>query len=268
MTIHERIRHRRKECGLSADAVAEQLGVSRATIYRYESAEINNMGIDKIEPLARVLRTTPEYLMGWTDQPIKRKSALIISNRIAPSEMELQDLPRNLQKRCSELNLSFNFLAARTGINESILQEYAKGEFKHLTPTRLESLAESLNISINELLGWHELGHGIDNSYGALYDLLSYLGYEYETTQTPQSEIDEYLSQGYELIDDGVSEIDRIRSRKTNACYQVKPEQLTEMMTDLNKYMEFLIQKLISQCPEIDADDGRTYYRVRDYPDD
>lgn len=71
MTIHERIRHRRKECGLSADAVAEQLGVSRATIYRYESAEIKNMGVDKIEPLARALHTTPRYLLGWTDTQLK-----------------------------------------------------------------------------------------------------------------------------------------------------------------------------------------------------
>lgn len=69
MTIHERIKIRRKECGLSADEVAAELGVSRATVYRYESAEIENMGIDKIEPLARVLRTTPEYLMGWSGDP-------------------------------------------------------------------------------------------------------------------------------------------------------------------------------------------------------
>lgn len=70
MTIHERIKARRKECGLSAEDVAEKLGVSRATVYRYESAEIANMGIDKIEPLANALHTTPEYLMGWTDDPI------------------------------------------------------------------------------------------------------------------------------------------------------------------------------------------------------
>lgn len=69
MTIYERIKARRKELGLSADEVADALGVSRATVYRYESADIENMGIDKIEPLARVLRTTPAYLMGWLECP-------------------------------------------------------------------------------------------------------------------------------------------------------------------------------------------------------
>ena len=65
MNIHERIKEARKELGLSVDEVAAKLGVSRATVYRYESADIENMGIDKIEPLARVLQTTPSHLMGW-----------------------------------------------------------------------------------------------------------------------------------------------------------------------------------------------------------
>ena len=70
MTIQDRIRQRRKDCGLSVIDVATALGVSRATVYRYESAEIENMGIDKIGPLAKVLHTTPAYLMGWEDDPI------------------------------------------------------------------------------------------------------------------------------------------------------------------------------------------------------
>lgn len=68
MDIGKRIKDRRKELGLSAEIVAEKIGVSPATIYRYESAEIMNMGIDKIELIAHALYTTPAYLMGWTDK--------------------------------------------------------------------------------------------------------------------------------------------------------------------------------------------------------
>jgi len=75
--IHERIKARRLECGLSVDEVAAQLGVSRATVYRYESAEIKNMGIDKITPLAGVLKISPIYLMGWTDDPENYATILI-----------------------------------------------------------------------------------------------------------------------------------------------------------------------------------------------
>lgn len=68
MTIGSRIREYRKKLGLSVDDVAEQLGKNRATIYRYESDDIENLPAPVLEPLARVLRTTPAELMGWSDQ--------------------------------------------------------------------------------------------------------------------------------------------------------------------------------------------------------
>lgn len=67
MNIGERIRQRRKELKYSVDYVAEKLGKNRATVYRYESDEIENMPIDVIKDLAKVLNTSPAYLMGWTD---------------------------------------------------------------------------------------------------------------------------------------------------------------------------------------------------------
>ena len=40
MTTGQRMKHRRKSIGLSAERVAEILGVSPATIYRYENGDI------------------------------------------------------------------------------------------------------------------------------------------------------------------------------------------------------------------------------------
>jgi len=68
MTVGERIRQRRKQIGLSVDFVANELGKDRATIYRYESDEIENLPLPILIPLAKVLKTTPMYLMGWDDQ--------------------------------------------------------------------------------------------------------------------------------------------------------------------------------------------------------
>lgn len=56
---------RRKEIGVSVDEIASVLGVSVATVYRYESGEIEKVPGAVLEPLANVLRTTPAYLMGW-----------------------------------------------------------------------------------------------------------------------------------------------------------------------------------------------------------
>lgn len=69
MSVSKRIRARRKELGLSAEEVAVLIGVSPSTVYRYESSEIENMGIDKLEPIAKALQTTSAYLMGWAESP-------------------------------------------------------------------------------------------------------------------------------------------------------------------------------------------------------
>lgn len=65
MSVGERIKARRKELGLSVEQVANALGKDRATIYRYESNDIENLPITVLEPLAHALETTPAYLMGW-----------------------------------------------------------------------------------------------------------------------------------------------------------------------------------------------------------
>lgn len=64
MEIYDRIKARRKEIGLSAEDLAEALGVSRATIYRYESAEIEKLPTAALVPLAKALKCSIPFLMG------------------------------------------------------------------------------------------------------------------------------------------------------------------------------------------------------------
>lgn len=67
MTTGQRMKNRRKEIGLSAERVAEILGVSPATIYRYENGDIEKVPGDRLVPIADALKTTPAFLMGWGD---------------------------------------------------------------------------------------------------------------------------------------------------------------------------------------------------------
>lgn len=69
MKIGDRIKKRRVELGYSVDEVADKLGKNRATVYRYESNEIENLPITTLEPLAKALNTTPAHLMGWEEDP-------------------------------------------------------------------------------------------------------------------------------------------------------------------------------------------------------
>lgn len=68
MSIGQRIKQKRLEAGLSVEETAKRLNKNRATIYRYESDEIENLPISILSPLANVLNTTPAYLMGWSEE--------------------------------------------------------------------------------------------------------------------------------------------------------------------------------------------------------
>lgn len=68
MNVGQRIKNRRKELGMSADKLAELINKNRATIYRYEKNEIENMPYDVIKPLAKVLGGHL-YTFGYNRKP-------------------------------------------------------------------------------------------------------------------------------------------------------------------------------------------------------
>lgn len=88
MNTGDRIKQRRIELGLTVDELAEKTGKSRATIYRYENGDIENMPIPVLEPLAKALETTPADLMGWIDTAEKTHPAKQELNKIKNSGYE------------------------------------------------------------------------------------------------------------------------------------------------------------------------------------
>lgn len=97
MTTGNRMKNRRKELGIPVDTVAAALGVSVATVYRYENGEIEKVPGAVLEPLARVLQTTPAYLMGWEDSPAPIFSGL--PSNVTPLE-PMQKIPLVGQIAC------------------------------------------------------------------------------------------------------------------------------------------------------------------------
>lgn len=69
MNVGDRIKNARLALGYSAEQVAAFLQVSPATVYRYENGDISKLPSKFIKPLAEYLCVTPEYLMGWSDDP-------------------------------------------------------------------------------------------------------------------------------------------------------------------------------------------------------
>lgn len=71
MSIKDILKDRRLELQLTLEDVAKRVGVSPATISRWESGDIANMRRDRIAALAEALQISPAVIMGWdVDTPI------------------------------------------------------------------------------------------------------------------------------------------------------------------------------------------------------
>ena len=89
MELKDLIKSRRLALNLTLEEVAAQVGVSKATVSRWESGNISNMRRDRIAKLAAALHTNPDYIMGCSDdpEPITEKPAPV-------AESELSDLQK------------------------------------------------------------------------------------------------------------------------------------------------------------------------------
>ena len=74
LEIGNNIKSRRKELKISADDIAKRLGVSRSTVFRWESGEIGKIPSEYLKPLAEMLSTTETRLMGWQSAAAAKES--------------------------------------------------------------------------------------------------------------------------------------------------------------------------------------------------
>lgn len=68
MEIKDTLKNRRTELGLTQLDVANAVGVSEATVSRWESGDIANMKRSRIASLASVLKMSPSIIMGWNEE--------------------------------------------------------------------------------------------------------------------------------------------------------------------------------------------------------
>ena len=62
--VSSRMAERRKQLGLSYQALAERTGLTKSTLQRYEKGNIRNAPIARLEDLCRGLEMSVEELMG------------------------------------------------------------------------------------------------------------------------------------------------------------------------------------------------------------
>lgn len=96
----ERIRMRREELGISQTALSELIGESKQTLYKYETGIISNIPSDKIEALADILKVSPSWIMGWTDDKSGSAASLPSGNfPLSKAELCMIEKFRSLDAR-------------------------------------------------------------------------------------------------------------------------------------------------------------------------
>lgn len=95
MEIHEKIKRRRLELGLTLEKVADYVGVSKATVSRWESGEIVNMRRDRILKLSEVLKVKPNFIMGLEESKEKKEipNPYFVDTSVL-TELELEEFNR------------------------------------------------------------------------------------------------------------------------------------------------------------------------------
>lgn len=126
MQIGERLKKRRKELGISAESIAEQLGVSYTTVYRYEASSITKIPVETFDKLCKILNITPAELMGN-------------SAEVTETDEELSKLPNHFDnpQEAIEFILKTPTLAAFGGydpdqMDEDTIVEFANELLGHL----------------------------------------------------------------------------------------------------------------------------------------
>ena len=149
-TVGERIRTRRKELGMSVDTLAEKIGKNRATVYRYECGEIENVSIVTLRPLAKALQTSPAYLMGWDEDPDS-------DNRpYSPADLSFM-ISERIKYLRKKRKMTQQQLADKAGIPKEIIEQYEIGNIENISIEQIIDISVAFNQSPDFLLGFNSI---------------------------------------------------------------------------------------------------------------
>ena len=75
MTVGDRIRQVRQEQDVTQQELADYIGVSKQAVYKYENNIVTNIPTDKVDAIAKRLKVSPAYPMGWGAQPTPKPTS-------------------------------------------------------------------------------------------------------------------------------------------------------------------------------------------------
>lgn len=124
MNIKEKLKNRRLQLGLTMSELSQKVGVSEATISRWESGDIANMKRDKIISLAKALDVEPSFVMGWETEhkndidlnayglkPVKKKKFRLLGEIACGQPLYCDEQYETYIEASEEINADFCLIA-------------------------------------------------------------------------------------------------------------------------------------------------------------
>lgn len=139
-----KIRHLRTAQNLTLQQVAQQVGVGKSTVRKWETGMIENMRRDKIASLAAALHTTPGYLMGWEDNTFRVN--------LTPAQQEkMLDI---LDKARNNMNETESFVVQQCNVSPQFFIKLQKPQTCLVSREELQKVAEHLGVEdqINQVI--------------------------------------------------------------------------------------------------------------------
>lgn len=110
MDLGGKLKQRRLELNMTLEEVGNIVGVSKSTVMKWETGDIENMRRDKIALLAKALKVSPLFIMGIENEEKSTREEQAKPNTVAahlPEGVELTE------KEQEELNDYIQFILSR-----------------------------------------------------------------------------------------------------------------------------------------------------------
>lgn len=156
MTIGQRMRDRRIELKLQPKDIADKIGKSLSTYYRYETDEIEKLTVSKMCEIAELLQVSPIYLLlglePETDYYISKKTDINNYSILSFSE-RLKDLIKGNRlthkELASELNSEY-----KIKVTEKDIKDWENG-IQSPDVASFVAISDYFKVSVDFLIGWN-----------------------------------------------------------------------------------------------------------------
>ncbi|MEY8311427.1 transcriptional repressor LexA [Oscillospiraceae bacterium 42-9] len=122
--VGERIEYRRKELGLTLDDIAQEIGVAKSTIQRYEKGTITAIKLPVIEAIARLMSVSPAWLCGKTDSIASDNLHPVLPSNVVPLSA-MKKVPLIGEIACGQPILAEQNIEEMVDLPQNIRADYA-----------------------------------------------------------------------------------------------------------------------------------------------